>query len=136
MSFVLDASVTMAWCFDDEHDALAEHALDLLTRERAVVPPLWAYEVANVLSVAERHGRTTESQTAYFVQLLSQLPITVSRLSPALAVLTDIARRHRLSAYDAGYLHLAETSGLPLATLDGKLAAAATAAGVGLLGVE
>jgi predicted nucleic acid-binding protein len=42
----------------------------------------------------------------------------------------SLARAHRLSAYDATYLELALRRGLPLATLDGKLKAAASAVGV------
>jgi predicted nucleic acid-binding protein len=42
----------------------------------------------------------------------------------------SLARAYRLSAYDAAYLELALRRGLPLATLDDKLRAAASAAGV------
>ena len=45
-----------------------------------------------------------------------------------------LARRHRLTVYDAAYLELAQREGVPLATLDGHLAAAATAEGVPVLG--
>jgi predicted nucleic acid-binding protein len=43
-----------------------------------------------------------------------------------------IARRFRLSAYDAAYLELSLRLGLPLATLDASLIKAAEAAGVAL----
>jgi len=45
-----------------------------------------------------------------------------------------LARRHRLTVYDAAYLELAQREGVPLATLDGALAAAARAEGVPVLG--
>ncbi|HJW78510.1 MAG TPA: type II toxin-antitoxin system VapC family toxin [Beijerinckiaceae bacterium] len=45
-----------------------------------------------------------------------------------------LARRHRLTVYDAAYLELAQREGVPLATLDGPLAAAARADGVPVLG--
>jgi predicted nucleic acid-binding protein len=41
-----------------------------------------------------------------------------------------LCRRHRLSVYDAAYLELALRRNLPLATLDKRLAAAATLDGV------
>ena len=44
-----------------------------------------------------------------------------------------LARRHRLTAYDASYLDLALRTDGPLATLDRTLARAATAEGVPLL---
>jgi predicted nucleic acid-binding protein len=67
--FVIDASLTLAWCFEDQ-------------------------------------------QTNYSEAIL--------------------ATRHRLSTYDASYLELALRLGLPLATTDKRLRAAARAAGVAL----
>jgi predicted nucleic acid-binding protein len=43
-----------------------------------------------------------------------------------------LASRHQLTSYDAVYLNLALTSGLPLATRDKALARAATDCGVGV----
>jgi predicted nucleic acid-binding protein len=45
-----------------------------------------------------------------------------------------IARAHRLTVYDALYLELAGRRGLPLATLDRELAAAARSVGIEILG--
>ena len=45
-----------------------------------------------------------------------------------------LAERFALSAYDAAYLELAHRHGLPLATLDQELRAAATDLGVAVLG--
>jgi predicted nucleic acid-binding protein len=45
-----------------------------------------------------------------------------------------LARRHRLTVYDAAYLELALREVVPLATLDQALAAAAQAEGVSLVG--
>ena len=45
-----------------------------------------------------------------------------------------VAMAHGLTAYDAAYLALAQEHGLPLATLDQKLAQAARHEGVALLG--
>ena len=130
MTFVLDASITMAWCFADEQSALADRCLDRLTVEGALVPALWSYEVANVLVVAARRRRLPEAALAQFLVLLGQLPIDVSVEDPDRAALIEAARRHGLSAYDAAYLVLAERHGLPLATLDGRLTKAARSAGL------
>jgi len=48
--------------------------------------------------------------------------------------LLTLARRHRLTVYDAAYLELAHRDGLPLASLDRALRKAARASGVTLLG--
>lgn len=133
MTFVLDVSTTMAWCFEDEQTPLSERCLDLLVEDDALVPPLWRYEVANVLVVAERRRRLTAAAAAQFMALLGQLPITTADEDPELPVLVDVARRYELSAYDAAYLALAARHGLALATVDARLRDSAATAGVALV---
>ncbi len=130
MAFVLDASVAMAWCFEDEATPASDAVLDRLRDDQALVPPLWSYEVANVMAAAERRGRLTESQIAHLMALLHRLPINVDTAPVGIDATIATARIHRLSAYDAAYLALSERSGLPLATLDNALAGAAADAGV------
>ncbi len=132
MPFVVDASVAMAWCFEDEATDVTRAALDRLAEATAVAPALWALEVANVLLVAERRGRITEFQASRFVRLLGQLPISLDPAPPDVAGLVAAGRQHGLSAYDAAYLTLAEREGLPLASTDAKLTAAARTAGLPL----
>ena len=134
MPFVLDASVALAWCFEDEATSHTDGVLERLAKDSAVTPSLWELEVVNVLLLAERRGRISESQTARFVALLTQLPIHVDSAGPDLGAVLAAGRHHGLTAYDAAYLVLAEREGIPLATVDGKLRAAAKAAGVSLLG--
>ena len=67
-----------------------------------------------------------------FLRRLSQLPIHVDR-SPDEEQLLSLARRHRLTVYDAAYLELAQRKGTTLATLDQPLARAARAEHVTLL---
>ena len=133
MPFVIDASVTMAWCFDDEATDDTEGLLEQLCSDQAVVPALWQLEVTNVLLVAERRGRITEAQAARFLELLLHLPILVDGSPTDVTAVLAAGRRHSLSAYDAAYLVLAERSAVPLGTLDGRLATACRAAGVPLL---
>lgn len=133
MPFVLDVSVAMAWCFDDETTPETEAVLDRFKDDAAVVPNHWELDVANVVLVAERHRRLAEYQSTRFVDLLHRLPITVEVAPPDSATVLAAARRHDLSAYEAAYLVLAERDGLPLATRDERLLVAARAAGVPLL---
>jgi len=133
--FVLDTSVTMAWCFPDEE---TPETRDLFTRMRtsaAIVPAVWPLEVANVLLIGERRQRLTQAQVVQFIQLLQTLAITVDTgmATDALNPMVALGRNHDLSAYDAAYLELAMRWGLPLATQDARLRAAATRAGVPLL---
>lgn len=133
MPFVVDASVTLAWCFEDAATPSTEAILDRLAGDSAVVPSLWELEISNVLLLAERRGRITESNSARFVALLGQLPILVDRAGVDMSSVLAAGRGHQLTAYDATYLVLAQREGVPLATLDVKLQAAARAAGVPLV---
>ena len=96
------------------------------------VPRLWHLEIANVLLVGERRGRCTQVDTKNWLSFLSAMPIVVDGVTEARAWSDTIAlaRQHSLSAYDASYLELALRNGLPLATLDSQLEAAAKAVGV------
>jgi predicted nucleic acid-binding protein len=132
MAFVLDTSVTAVWALSDESSPLADLAQSRLKDEVAVVPPLWWYEVRNLLIVSERRQRITIEDTALFLELLSSYPIQVNPLEDELLTFR-LARQYRLSFYDAVYLTVALREGLPLATLDKNLQAAALAAGVPLL---
>jgi predicted nucleic acid-binding protein len=135
---VIDSSVAIAWCFPDEKDAYSQSVLDALASEPAFVPELWHLEVANTLIVGERRKRSTQAETVAWLGFLAELPIVVDdeTKSHAFAETIHLARSHNLSAYDAAYVELALRRGLPLATLDDKLKAAAQAVGVTLYGVH
>jgi predicted nucleic acid-binding protein len=130
--FVLDWSVTLAWCFADEATAFTDGVRDSLANMRAVVPSIWLLEAANATTVGERRGRLDEARSRRFFVLLEALPIIVDKETGtrAFGYIVHLARAHQLSAYDAAYLELAIRRGLPLACLDSKLKTAAAAAGV------
>ncbi|MBA2488415.1 MAG: type II toxin-antitoxin system VapC family toxin [Chloroflexi bacterium] len=132
---VLDASVTLAWCFEDEAVDLADRVLDRLGAVEAMTPAIWPCEVANGIRTAERRGRLDPAEIPRLRELLRALPIRVMPLNieAALAETLDLARRLDLSAYDAAYLGLALERALPLATIDARLAQAARRSGVELV---
>lgn len=124
--FVVDNSVVMSWCFKDETNNYADAILDRLTEATAVVPPIWPLEVVNVLLVAERRKRLSESDSIRFLTLLTQLPIVVEYERPeVMKDLLALGRSTKLSSYDASYLDLAMRKGFPIATLDARLMEAA-----------
>ena len=133
-SLVMDASVTLAWAFEDETSAYSDLVLESLEEVKACVPAIWALEVDNALLVAERRGRLNHAATVQFLALLWQLPILVEteRAEALLGEILSLAREHGLSTYDAAYLYLAMRRGLPLATIDVTLQQAARSAGVPL----
>lgn len=134
-AFVLDASIAVAWCFEDEADPAADALLDSLKAGGAVVPALWPLEVANVLLQAERRGRITMATVDGRLAAFEALPITVDTTSwrSTSAAALALARLHGLTTYGAAYLELAMRRGLPLATKDKALRRASTAVGVGVL---
>ena len=130
--FVLDCSVTMAWCFEDEAAGYADRVLKKLAKREAVVPAIWPLEVANVLLVGERRKRLTKADSSRFLKLLQGLPITidVQATSRAFGDIISVARSLTISAYDAAYVELAMREGLQLATRDDSLHKAASKNGI------
>jgi len=132
MAFVLDASITACWAFQDEDHPDAGLAFRKVRTEEAVVPSLWWFEVRNILVVNERRQRISEPDTTAFLRDLSRLRVRIDH-QPEQAAVLRLARTHRLSVYDAAYLELAQREGLPLATLDKLLAGAARTEKVALI---
>ncbi len=132
MSFVLDASVALAWCFKDEADVRAAKTLGHLSSTTCVAPSIWGLEVANALLVAERRGRVSAAEATDVVDLLGELRIEIDPTPREIVFgpVLSLARAQRLSAYDSAYLELALRLGLPLATLDVRLAEAAERLGI------
>lgn len=139
MRFVLDNSVAMRWLLRDAGEdrlAYANQVLALLEQHggEAVVPGIWALEAANVIVKAQAKGLVTEARASAFIGLLEEMFITVdsSTAARALGDTLQLARRFKLSSYDAAYLELAMREGLPLATLDAELHKAMVQTGVQL----
>jgi len=138
MKFVLDASVALLWLVPESNPSGISYAsatLKALKDAQAVVPSLFTLEVANVIAKLESKGVVTEAESQYFITLLGRLDIVTDQSTSAHALgdTLNLARRYKLSAYDAAaYLEQSLRTGLPLATLDAQLAKAATGAGAGV----
>jgi len=133
MPFVIDASVAACWAFEDEDHPVAARALRLIRTDEARVPGLWWFEVRNSLIINERRKRIAERAVSEFLHWLSTLDVRADA-TPNEPDVLELARRHRLTVYDAAYLELARREGIALATLDDELADAAKAEKVSLIG--
>lgn len=135
-AFIIDCSITMAWCFCDEATAAASKLQDRLERETALVPAHWFLEVTNVLAMAEKRKRITPAESNEFLALLEAMDIEVDDQAAgrAFAHLMPLCRSHGLTSYDAVYLDLALRRRLPLASLDDDLRSAAKQVGIDALG--
>jgi len=136
--FVLDNSVVVSWCFEDEYDDYGEAVLDSLDEGEAVVPAIWPLEFGNALLVAERRGRLAKADSSRILALLAELSIVVEQERPErmLKEITALARDQNLSTYDASYLDLAMRLGLPIASRDASVMRAAKRCGVPIYGAR
>lgn len=135
--FVLDASVALSWCFEDQQTHFSEAVLTALKRGASpAAPPLWMYEVLNVLALALRKGLMDKATAATFWNKAGRAAAIVDNAGDTAHKILDLSERHGLTAYDAAYLELALREGLPLATLDNELKKAARAEGVRLFAPE
>ena len=92
MAFVLDASVTACWAFDDEDHPDASLAFERMRTEEGVVPCLWWFEVRNILVANERRRRIAEADTASFLLNLSRLRLRADQSPGALSQLANGAK--------------------------------------------
>ncbi len=136
-AFVIDCSVAVTWCFEDEATPASDGLLDRLGEEEAAAPAIWPLELGNVLVMAERRGRIDAAQIAEFVALVRDLPVAIDEETPqrALDEVLALARAEKLTTYDASYLELAMRLGVPLATQDRELRQAAERLGTPVLAV-
>jgi len=136
VSFVLDNSVALTWCFEDERTPATVALLRQVGETGAFAPLLWPLETLNGLLVAERRGRLDASRRRRLADFLHALPIRLDdqTASQAWSATVLLAEQFRLSAYDAAYLELAQRLRLPLASLDRDLRTAATALDLTVLG--
>ncbi len=135
--FVVDASITLSWCFEDESSHAADEVLTRLETGRAIAPSVWTLEVSNAIRSAQRRGRLTDVETPALISLLLALPIDVDdtlSLDATTGRVLQLANSFDRSSYDAAYLDLALRHGLAIATVDDRLASAALTAGVAVLG--
>ena len=134
--FVVDASVTLAWCFPGEGTNGTEALLDqLATGSAAIAPSIWPFEVANALLMGERRKRITMAQVTAMLERIAGLPISLDPiwLDSLFGQVLSLARQQHLTEYDASYIELALRENLPLATLDDQLRRAARNAGIALV---
>lgn len=131
---VLDASVALSWCFEDQETKFSESVLEAVGHGAApIAPPIWMYEVINVLAAARRKKIIDQATSTTFWNKVDKLVEVFEDPGKGTAhEILDLAEKYRLTAYDAAYLELALREGLPLATLDKDLKKAAQAAGVHL----
>jgi predicted nucleic acid-binding protein len=127
LSIVVDASMAIAWLFDDERTDAAHAVMMRVVAGGAIVPSLWRLEVANVMRNAVRRGRCDEAYVDRSLDRLNRFPVETDDETSmhAWTATRTLSREQGLTLYDAAYLELAIRKTLPLATCDAELIAAA-----------
>ena len=120
-AIVVDASVTLAWCFADEQTPSALKVLERLNSgDQALVPAFWSVEVLNSLLVGEKRGRISADQTQAFLADLVAMNPTFDHASAeqVYGPVQKLCRDYGLTPYDALYIELALRMKCALATQD------------------
>jgi predicted nucleic acid-binding protein len=135
VSFVLDSSIALSWCFRDEQTPASLEVLKLVKTRAVFVPLLWHLEMANVLGLSFRKGRLSDLDLSLALKVFASLDLHTDTLVHEISrsALLPLMQSFSLTAYDAVYLELALRLDLPLATLDTALISAANHAGAALL---
>jgi predicted nucleic acid-binding protein len=117
---VADATVLAAAAFGEEEQG---QAVALLRGRALAAPHLVDYEMTDLALKKLRLARLSEDAVAASLDAYAALAIERHGIDPS--AVFALARRYKLTAYDAAYLWLAERLQAPLATFDAALAQAA-----------
>jgi predicted nucleic acid-binding protein len=135
VTIVLDASLALTWCFEEERRADTELIGLRILDEGAVVPSLFHLELASAMLNGEKRGRIKAAQIDARLTKIASMPIEVDLETSrkAWTVTLSLARANKLTSYDAAYLELALRLGAELATLDVALRDAASRHGLAVI---
>ena len=105
---VVDSSVALTWCFEDEQTPSSLVLLEAVVEAGAVAPSLWPLEVLNALIMAERRKRVDAAQRQRLSGFLRDLPIALDDETAAQAwsatLVAEVALDRRAApATAAGY---------------------------------
>lgn len=81
--FVLDASFSLCWCFEDEATTETESILTSLQNQEAIAwaPAIWRYEVLNGIGKAVTRGRVARDKAFLFWQEMQALPVRIADIA-------------------------------------------------------
>lgn len=122
-----------SWVIPDEADDATASVFRRLKDERGNAPSLFWFEIRQLLLTAERRNRLEQGGALSGAQKLGMFAIEDAGCGLDVTIFR-LAGKYALSAHDASYLALALSDKIPLATLDRRLAAAAQAEQVTVLG--
>jgi predicted nucleic acid-binding protein len=135
MMLVADASSSLDWFLENPRSAVTERTFRAARKSLLVVPQLWLLETRNALLKLARQGVITESEAD---EIRVELRLIAKRIDPAndeetADRISELAKAHMMTVYDAAYVELAWRLNLPIASADAAIRAAARALGIKLI---
>ena len=122
--YVVDASTTLKWIFDDEEDVVAARKLlsdYLLGQVLLFVPSLWLVEVANAIKAAVLSGRVSRKKGESLLELILNAKPKIISFDSYVKTAFVNACKYKISVYDSVYLTIALENETPFITADKKL---------------
>lgn len=116
-SVVVDASAIAAVLFSEPS---ADDIVERLGSAQLAAPSLLPYEIVSVAGGKVRRGEVPTDTAMTALAAFGRMRILLHE--PDLSEVFRLTVRTRLTAYDAAYLHLAQSLSVELVTLDHKLA--------------
>ncbi len=116
---VVDASALAALLFGEP---AADDVARRLGDSRLVAPSLLVYEIGNTCRKKMQRSPELARRFEAALGFVEELDLTLCDVEPGEVL--ELAGQFDLTFYDAAYLWLARSAGLPLVTLDRRLAAA------------
>src|SRR5260221_10525114 len=134
MRLIIDASIAVAWCAQQQATPTTWAAAAIVSADGALVPAHFPTGLANSLLQLQKRNRLDQERIDSFAETFLDLDVEIDPTSArsALGPISALAQRFGLTIYDAAYLALALRTGLAIATRDQQLAEAAVAAGATL----
>lgn len=126
MNLVIDCSFIMTSILPDELQLKVDEVYNQISNNvfNVYVPSIFYLECNNVLISSLKKQRINNSDYKEYLQILTQLPVTVDKFcstSEALYSIGRIATAYNLTSYDSAYLELALRLEAKIATLDKEL---------------
>jgi len=77
VTFIVDSSVALSWCFEDERTAATHALLERIAEAGALAPQHWPLEVLNGLMMGERRKRNDAAVRRRLGGLIRDLPVSL-----------------------------------------------------------
>lgn len=119
--FVLDASISLKWFFEERDSDLAEVLLEKVKNRqvKVFVPQIFFFEVVNAVKTK---AKSTARDVAAVIEKIFSLKLASEKADKKFLMETNLyAQKYNLTIYDASYLALAKILKIDLITADESL---------------